>query len=213
MTLDNKLFDQIRVKPAGKKAAEKVRAPECMWEGCDQPGTHKAPRGRDHEGQYLNFCVDHVRLYNKSYNYFSGLGDDDIQKYLKDSLTGHRPTTPMGTNNSAGPRMASAMPSSMPSGRPRRFNARVQDRFNLFEGAGAAPKAPVAPARKPRTLETKALETLGVPHNAGAEAIRVQYKALVKQYHPDSNAGDRSSEDRLREVIQAYKLLKQSGFC
>ena len=82
-----------------------------------------------------------------------------------------------------------------------------------FEGAGAAPKAPVAPARKPRTLETKALETLGVPHNAGAEAIRVQYKALVKQYHPDSNAGDRSSEDRLREVIQAYKLLKQSGFC
>lgn len=211
MKLDSKLFDQIRVKPAGKKAAaEKARAPECMWDGCDQPGTHKAPRGRDHEGQYLNFCVDHVRLYNKSYNYFSGLGDDDIQKYLKDSLTGHRPTYPMGSNSSAGPKAASAMPSTKPSGRPRRFNARVQDRFNLFE-EGAAAKAP-AP-KKPRTLESKALETLGVPQTANAEAIRVQYKALVKQYHPDSNGGDRGSEDRLREVIQAYKLLKQSGFC
>jgi curved DNA-binding protein CbpA len=35
----------------------------------------------------------------------------------------------------------------------------------------------------------------------------------VKQYHPDANGGDRGHEDRLREVIQAYKLLKQSGFC
>ena len=212
MTLDSKLFDQIRVRPAGKKAAaEKARAPECMWEGCDQPGSHKAPRGRDHEGQYLNFCVDHVRLYNKSYNYFSGLGDDDIQKYLKDSLTGHRPTWTMGSNSSSGPKAASTMPSSKPSGRPRRFNGgKPRDAFNLFGEGEAAPKAP---ARKPRTLESKALETLGVPHDAKAEAIRIQYKALVKQYHPDVNGGDRGSEDRLREVIQAYKLLKQSGFC
>lgn len=201
MTLDNKLFDQIRVKPAGKKAAEKVRAPECMWEGCDQPGTHKAPRGRDHEGQYLNFCVDHVRLYNKSYNYFSGLGDDDIQKYLKDSLTGNRPTWTMGSNSSG------AMPSEKPSGRPKRANGRTRGAFNLFADGEPAPR------RKARALEVKALETMNLAADAAAETIRLRYKALVKQYHPDSNGGDRGSEDRLREVIQAYKLLKQSGFC
>jgi hypothetical protein len=203
MKLDSKYFDKIRVRP-DRQAAEKVRAPVCCWEGCDEPGVHKAPRGRDHEGQYLHFCVDHVRLYNKSYNYFSGLGDDDIQKYLKDSLTGHRPTWTMGSNSSG------AMPSTKPSGRPRRWNGRARDSFGLF-GEGEA--APSAAPRKPRTLEAKAMETLGVPVNAGGETIRLRYKALVKQYHPDANGGDRGSEDRLREVIQAYKLLKQSGFC
>ncbi|RIX99233.1 molecular chaperone DnaJ [Aureimonas flava] len=206
MKLDSKYFDKIRVRPARSGAAEPERTPVCAWDGCQEPGSHKAPRGRDHEGQYLHFCVDHVRLYNKSYNYFSGLGDDDIQKYLKDSLTGHRPTWTMGSNNSGG-----AMPSQKPSGRPRRWNgARPRDSFNLF-GEGEA--APPPPRRKARTLEVKALTTLGLAENAGGEAIRVRYKALVKQYHPDANGGDRGSEDRLAEVIQAYKLLKASGFC
>ena len=70
-----------------------------------------------------------------------------------------------------------------------------------------------AARRKARTLEVKALTTLGLAESAGGEAIRVRYKALVKQYHPDANGGDRGSEDRLREVIQAYKLLKAAGFC
>ncbi|KQQ79809.1 DnaJ domain-containing protein [Aureimonas sp. Leaf324] len=210
MKLDSKYFDKIRVRPA-RSGPEPERAPVCMWEGCEEPGSHKAPRGRDHEGQYLHFCVDHVRQYNKSYNYFSGLGDDDIQKYLKDSLTGHRPTWTMGSNNSGGAAKVSPTPSTKPSGRPRRFNGgRPRDSFNLF-GEGEATVA--APRRKARTLEVKALTTLGLPESAGGEAIRVQYKALVKQYHPDANGGDRGSEDRLREVIQAYKLLKASGFC
>jgi DnaJ-class molecular chaperone len=34
---------------------------------------------------------------------------------------------------------------------------------------------------------------------------------LVKRHHPDSNGGDRSTEDRLREIIQAYKYLKSVG--
>ena len=62
---------------------------------------HRAPKGRDREGQYFNFCVDHVREYNKSYNYFTGMGDDDVRSYQKDSLTGHRPTWKMGVNKQA----------------------------------------------------------------------------------------------------------------
>ncbi len=201
MKLDSKYFDGIRVRSGRNAPKPEARTTECAWEGCAAPATFKAPRGRDHEGQYLNFCVDHVRLYNKSYNYFSGLGDEDIQKYLKDSLTGHRPTYPMGSNSSG------AMPSTKPSGRPKRWNgARPRDSFNLFT-------EDPAPRRKARTLEVKALQTLGLPENAPAETIRLRYKALVKQYHPDSNGGDRGSEDRLREVIQAYKLLRQSEFC
>ncbi|WP_102960933.1 J domain-containing protein [Mangrovicella endophytica] len=199
MKLDSKYFDRIRVRP-DREATEKARAPVCAWEGCEEPGLYKAPRGRDHEGEYYHFCVDHVRMYNKSYNYFSGLGDKDIQAYLKDSLTGHRPTWSMGQNGS----------DAAASIRARRAGARTRDPFNLF---GDAARRTEARRPKVRSLESKAFQTLDLAENSAGETIRARYKSLVKQYHPDANGGDRGSEDRLREVIQAYKLLKQSGFC
>ena len=38
--------------------------------------------------------------------------------------------------------------------------------------------------------------------------VKSKYKALVKQHHPDANGGDRSTEDRLIEIIKAYNYLK-----
>ena len=205
MKLDSKYFDGIRISPDRRGAEPKAQDPVCAWEGCIEPGSHKAPRGRRHEGEYLHFCVDHVRLYNKSYNYFSGLNDRDIQSYLKDSLTGHRPTWTMGSNPTAG--------HAPPRARTRRWSGRARDPFGLFgEGDGAAAASDARPKRV-RSLESKAFETLSLSQEATGETIRTRYKSLVKQYHPDANSGDRGHEDRLREVIQAYKLLKQSGFC
>lgn len=200
MKLDSKYFDRIRVR-AGQRT--EARAPECAWEGCAEPGIHKAPRGRDQEGQYYHFCFEHVRLYNKNYNYFSGLDDQDIQTFVKDALTGHRPTWTMGSNSSGGvpPQAARATP---------RWS-RHTHAYNLFQDGADGRRG--SARRKPRTLEMKAMDTLGVAHDVGGETIRLRYKALVKQYHPDANGGDRATEDRLREVIQAYKLLKQAGFC
>jgi len=40
----------------------------------------------------------------------------------------------------------------------------------------------------------------------------MRFKELVKRHHPDANGGDRSTEDRLVEVIQAYNYLKSVGF-
>ncbi len=45
------------------------------------------------------------------------------------------------------------------------------------------------------------------------EEIKARFKVLVKKYHPDANGGDISTEDRLRDVIQAYNHLKSAGFC
>ncbi len=41
--------------------------------------------------------------------------------------------------------------------------------------------------------------------------IRAKYKSWVKRLHPDANGGDRSREDRLREIINAYNTLKAAG--
>ena len=48
-----------------------------------------------------------------------------------------------------------------------------------------------------------------LPHAQGALAIA----EMVKRHHPDANGGDRTSEDKLREIIEAYDYLKKTGFC
>ena len=82
MKLDSKYFDRIRVRRKGERPAE-PSTPECQWDGCSKPGVHRAPVGRDAEGQYFLFCFEHARDYNKGYNYFSGLSDGEIARYQK----------------------------------------------------------------------------------------------------------------------------------
>ncbi|MFL5222771.1 MAG: J domain-containing protein, partial [Microvirga sp.] len=59
----------------------------------------------------------------------------------------------------------------------------------------------------------RALDTLGLDESAKAKAIKAQYKSLVKQFHPDAHGGDRSFEDRLRDIIRAHDTLKAAGLC
>lgn len=220
MKLDSKFFDRIRIRP-NETVREEAEAPCCAWEGCRAPGTHRAPMGRDREGQYLHFCLDHVRLYNKSYNYFAGMSDEAVAAYQKDATTGHRPTWGMGVNtfgpgagHGNGPAAAGARPGG---GRPFPGGGHAgtaADPFELFSFRRSAARAPDAPARRPLTaMENRAFETFDLEADAGRERIKARYKELVKRHHPDANGGDRSSEERLRQVIQAYSVLKNGGFC
>ena len=57
-------------------------------------------------------------------------------------------------------------------------------------------------------LTMRALDALGLDEAASAETIKMRYKDLVKRNHPDANGGDRSCEEKLREIIHAYKTLR-----
>ena len=83
----------------------------------------------------------------------------------------------------------------------RRLFGHTRHPFNLFGGTEYAQARP----RKPKVLEAKALETLGLDEKATGADIKARYKELVKRHHPDANGGDRGSEDRFRDVIQAYR--------
>ncbi len=72
--------------------------PSCQWKGCTAPGRHRAPRGRGRDGEFFIFCLDHVRQYNASYNYFDGMNNSEVEKFQKDALTGHGPTWKVGVN-------------------------------------------------------------------------------------------------------------------
>ena len=50
-------------------------------------------------------------------------------------------------------------------------------------------------------------EALGVKQDASAEEIKKAYRKLAKRYHPDSTGGDKSKEDRFKEVSTAYDIL------
>jgi len=67
-------------------------------------------------------------------------------------------------------------------------------------------------ARPVRNAERKALDTLGLDADATKHQVKMRFKELVKRHHPDANGGDRSTEDRLIEVIQSYNYLKSVGF-
>ena len=196
MKFDSPLFDRIRVKPAEDRRRN-ADAPCCDWKGCGNTATHRAPKGRTRENEYWRFCLEHVREYNHSYNYFSGMGDDAVLKYQKDAITGHRPTWKMGTGNHPGPEFGTDA---------------ARDPFNVFREFGARTKsAPVEPPRAIRNAERKALHELGLEVGADKAEIKARFKLLVKRHHPDANGGDRAMEDKLREIIQAYNYLKSAG--
>lgn len=69
------------------------------------------------------------------------------------------------------------------------------------------------PKRKVSSATQRAFDTLDLDIEASKADIKARFKLLVKRHHPDANGGDKSSEERLRQIIQAYNYLKTAGFC
>src|SRR5271155_5395885 len=101
MKFDSPLYDRIRVKPGEDRRLQADR-PCCDWPECANAATHRAPKGRNREREYWRFCLEHVRQYNQSYNFFAGMSDDAVARYQKDALTGHLPTWKIGMIGGAG---------------------------------------------------------------------------------------------------------------
>ena len=207
MRTTSPLFDRIRVKPDQDRRL-RAELPPCQWPGCDTPATHRAPKGRLRASEYWQFCLEHVREYNNSYNFFAGMSEDAIARYQKEAITGHRPTWKMGSIG--GQRAAKR------SRAGSRGAWETDDPFSLFGEAGArwSPRARrLGEGRTVLNAQRRALDVLGLEADAKRTDIKSRFKVLVKRHHPDANGGDRTSEEQLREIIQAYNYLKSAGFC
>jgi DnaJ-class molecular chaperone len=206
MPIDSsKFFDSIRIKPNKLSAKAQARAKEeatvCEWAGCKNKGPHRAPKGRENSREYWHFCIDHVREYNQAYNFFQGMNPDDVARYQKDALTGHRPTWKMGANSGAKGKSESDV---FEGADPFQMFSELNGRGRWRPGAQQAKSE----TRKVMNAERKALQVMGLAAGATIVEVKAKYKALVKQHHPDANGGDRSTEDRLIEIIKAYNYLK-----
>jgi hypothetical protein len=210
MKLDSKYFDRIRIRSRQPEEQPRPEVKVCDWEGCDQPGDYRAPKGNRAAGEYHNFCLEHVRHYNQVFNFFAGMKPDEMEAHVRrEQETDGRPSWGFGAKaTSTGPRM--------PRGgtRPTAAQRPIHDPFGVFARyARHQKRAPQEERVKPlHELDRRAFETLGFSAYAKSDEIKKAYKALVKIHHPDANGGDKSSEDRLRAIIAAYSHLKAKGF-
>lgn len=165
----------------------------CAVPGCREPGEFKAPLAPsdfDGPGAWRFLCLDHVREHNAKYNFFNGMSPDEITEAQSPLAGWERPSRRFGANGSDPPPAWSdfADPLDAIAGR---FGRRPEARTSRFTKD-----------------EQRALSVLGLGEDADRHAVRKRYSALVRRFHPDRNGGDRSQEERLGRVIDAYQLLK-----
>lgn len=170
----------------------------CDHPGCAAAGDHRAPKSRDHLNEYYWFCLDHVRQYNQSWNYYAGLNDAQVEELVRQDLVGHRPTWPLGHRTSQAYARAAA--------------GEHADAFEVFERARQHRQRDQAD-RPPPDMgrdEERALSELDLSWPVTFDEVRHRYKQLVKALHPDANGGDPAAEERLKLVNAAYSTLKNS---
>ncbi len=186
----------IRVNKGKKKLDPDQR--ECDWAGCTSMGGCKAPKSPDRLREYYNFCTAHAREYNKNWNFFSGMTDEDIAEWQAGARHGHRPTWDVKKNTAERAKARKNAKAGTTSA--------TSEGYGIF-GAGGEDIAET-PRRRLSKLQIKALNDMGLDETATKADVRKRYTQLVKQLHPDANQGDRNTEESFQRVVKAYKVLK-----
>ena len=162
----------------------------CEWENCNEIGEFKAPLEKDNSRKYRWLCEEHIKLFNKNWNYFDGMRQNEIEDFLKSDLTWHRPTQKFGSSDNFFNIL---------------WNNALNDKFVFFKqekitnGLGD---------RQLNEQDKDASLIMGLELNASWPTIQKKFKTLVKKFHPDRNAGNKKFEDKLKKITLAYSHLK-----
>ena len=162
----------------------------CEWENCEESGKYKAPLEKDNSKNYKWLCKEHIIFFNKNWNYFDGMSQNEIQSFLKSDITWHRPTQKFGSSDNFFNIL---------------WNNALSDKFNFFK------EEKISENFNNRNLSEKdkdAFKIMELEFNANWTQIQKKFKTLVKKFHPDRNSGSKKFEDKLKKVTLAYSHLK-----
>jgi DnaJ-domain-containing protein 1 len=182
----------------GTAAADPCR---CAWVGCMAEGVHRAPQDRSLK-TYVKFCLEHVRAYNAKWDFHMHMSPQDIESEIRRMQTWDRPTWPLG-QKTATPRKAKVW-----------SRADVRDPLDLGEGTAFDPKLRKTTRQKSwademglKSEERKALKVFELEGPVTLAEVKIRYKDLVKQHHPDKHGGSKEAETRMKVINSAYQLL------
>ena len=182
------------MRKQARTASSKPAHIPCDHPGCEAEGEYRAPKSRRHveeekpSERYLHFCLEHVREYNKPWDYFAQMSLDEIERFQRDAVVGHRKTKPIGGRNNSP------------------FFAQ-QDAWFF----GFTPKpSPAQPQAKPELTKAQraAMAVLNIAYPFTEKDLKTRYRVLAKKYHPDTNSGDRKAEALFKEITEAYRILR-----
>ena len=159
----------------------------CDSPGCTAPGLFRAPKSRDALDQYWWFCLEHVREYNRSWDYYRGMTPAQIEAELRRDTTWRRPSWPLGRLGALEDAVAD------PLGVLTRPRPRPQ------------PKRDEAPPALRRPLAV-----LGLDWPVAREDVKKRYKHLALAHHPDRHGGAPEAEEKLKEINAAYAAVMRA---
>ncbi len=164
----------------------------CDWNNCLEEGSYKAPIEKDNSKKYRILCLNHVREFNKNWNYFEGMNDDQIYEFLKSDMTWHKPTQSFSSSDNFFKIL---------------WNNALKDELNKYKINGQLDHMNQF---KFNNNDIKAFSILGVSVGIKWERVQEKFKKLVKKFHPDMNSGNNKYEDKLKVITLAYTQLKNT---
>jgi len=162
----------------------------CEWENCQEIGKFKAPLEKDNSRNYKWLCDEHIKLFNKNWDYFDGMGQNEIENFLKSDLTWHRPTQKFGSSDNFFNIL---------------WNNALNDKFNFFKKEKTVNDFGNS---KLNEKDKNAFKIMELELTTDWPSVQKKFKTLVKKFHPDRNAGNKQFEDRLKKITLAYSHLK-----
>jgi hypothetical protein len=157
----------------------------CAWPGCVEEAQYRAPLGRERLREFQWLCLEHVREFNRGWDYFQGMSMAEIERHRRADVTWHRPTWRYGTGYG--------------------FADSWRDLFDLL-GKGDGRRED-RPGPRPLGKAEEMLDRLGLVDPVTLAELKRRYKRLAKQHHPDLHGGDRAAEERLKLINEAYTYL------
>ncbi|MFP4312725.1 MAG: J domain-containing protein [Alphaproteobacteria bacterium] len=190
---------KIKLKPKSAEYADGRQnnaVTLCDMHGCSAHGDYKAPKHRG-LNEYYYFCLEHVQEYNKAWNFFSGMSDDEVQDHVIKSLYGFRPTWKYGVNGHTEDIL-----------RGRAWEFQYGEDAESREEAHKRSSDNFRQRHESHSPEFQALAILGLEPPVELPDIKKRYKELAKKYHPDLNRGCAKSEELLKQINMSYTILK-----
>ena len=158
----------------------------CEWPGCTAAAAYPAPRAPDRLQDYVWFCLEHVRTYNREWSFCPGMDRAEIDEAVRSSMEFAR--RPLGGGFGAPPVFG--------------------DPCGIFAGAGV--RAPPSRRWPPGSREAEAAAAMSLSDDMTLPALKTRYKELVKHHHPDANGGCPASEERMKSITRAYRVLQEA---